>query len=117
MDRRAFVTMTGGCVVAASLAAQAQQAGKTYRIGFLGAEGASTNLYFREAFRLGMREHDYAETKNLRIEVRWAEGRNERFPELAAELIRLNLDVIVTISTPAARAAKALSPKLPIVFV
>jgi ABC-type uncharacterized transport system substrate-binding protein len=103
--------------VVASLAVEAQQSGKVWRVGFLGAETASTNLHFLEAFRVGMREHGYVEGQNLTLEVRWAEGRSERFRDLAAELTRLNLDVIVPVSTPAVRAVKALTGTIPIVSI
>src|SRR5262245_26208070 len=103
-------------VLAAPLAAQAQRA-KVWRVGFVGAETASTNHHFLDAFRLGMRERGYVEGQNLTLDVRWAEGRNERFPELTAELIGLKVDLLVTISPPAVRAAKDLTQTIPIVFI
>ena len=103
-------------VLAAPLAAQAQP-GKVFRVGFLGAETASTNRHFLDAFRLGMRERGYVEGQNLTLEVRWAEGRSERFRDLTTELIGLKVDLLVTISPPAVRAAKALTQTIPIVFI
>src|SRR5262249_732311 len=116
MNRRAFVTGLGA-VLAAPVGAGAQRAAKVWRIGFAGAGTTSTNQHFLDAFRLGMREHGYVEGENLRIEARWAEGRSERFRDISGELIRLNLDVIVTISTPATQAAKDLTRTIPIVFI
>jgi len=117
VDRREFFESIAVAIIAVPRAAQAQPARRTGRIGFLGAETASTNQHFLDAFRLGMREHGYVEGHNLSIEVRWAEGRSERFRDLAAELIRLHLDVIVAISTPAALAAKDLTKTIPIVSI
>jgi putative ABC transport system substrate-binding protein len=98
-------------VLAAPLAAEAQQAGKIYRIGYLTA-GGSVN----EAFRQAVRQLGYVEGRNVAIESRFAEGKLERLPDLATELARLNVDVIVTITTPAAQAAKAATATIPIVM-
>jgi putative ABC transport system substrate-binding protein len=76
--------------------AQAQQPTKVPRIGFLGATYPSTNTARIEAFRQGLRELGYVEGKNIVIEYRWAEGKTERLPDLAAELVRLKVDIIVT---------------------
>ena len=116
MDRRAFIAGAASIVVA-PLAAKAQPAGRVWQIGFLGAETASTNRHFLDAFRLGMRERGYVEGQNLTIEERWAEGRNEHFHDLVAELIRLKMDVIVPVSTVAARESKDLTRTTPIVFI
>ena len=102
--------------LAGSLAAEAQP-GKVWRVGFLGAETASTNGHFLDAFRLGMREHGYVEGQNLAIEARWAEGKSERFRDLTSELIGLKVDVLIPISPPAVFAAKGLTQTIPIVFV
>jgi putative ABC transport system substrate-binding protein len=115
VNRRAFITGTLG-LLAAPLTVEAQ-GGKVWRIGFLGAETASTNRHFLEAFRLGMREHGYVEGQNLTIEERWAEGRSERFRDLTVELIQFKVDVLVPISTPAVVAAKDLTGTIPIVFI
>src|SRR5437870_824190 len=93
------------------------QPGKVWRVGFLGAETAVTNRHFLDAFRLGMRERGYVEGQSLRLEVRWAEGRSERFHDLTAELIGLKVDLLLTISPPAVRAAKGLTQTIPIVFI
>src|SRR5262249_19502801 len=115
--RRTVLGVLALALLAAPLAAGAQQTGKARRIGFLGAETASTNGHFLDAFRLGMREHGYVEGQDLTIEARWAEGRNVRFRDLIAELIRLKVDVLVPISTPAVLASKDLTRTIPIVFI
>ena len=87
------------------LPAEAQQVGKVYRIGYLGARSASPTEI---AFRQGLRELGYVEGQNLVSEYRWAEGKYERLPDLAAELVRLKVDVIVTSSAqPVIRAVHA----------
>ena len=94
--------------------AEAQQAGKVPRIGYL---GGSVNDKNREAFQQGLRERGYVEGKNIVIEYRWVEGRTEEIPDLVAELVRLKVDVIVTGVTLAAQAARKLTTKVPIVIV
>ena len=95
MDRRAFIgTLTGGLLVTPH-AAWAQQAGKVWRIGFVGTETTSINGHFLAAFRQGMRELGYVEKQTLTVEDRWAEGRSEDFHGLIADLIRLKVDVLV----------------------
>jgi len=115
LERRAFVRLAVLGVIAAPLAAQAQQPGKVPRIGFLffGSPGPSPEL---DAFRQGLRELLYIEGQNITIEYRFASGRLERLPELATELVRLKLDVIVTPGTPASVAAKQATSTIPIVF-
>ena len=96
MKRREFMTVLGGAAVTWPLAAGAQHAqGLTThaRIAFLGAESASTNQHFLDAFRQGMREHGYVDGHNVTFVERWAEGRSERFPELIEELISLKANV------------------------
>ena len=104
-------------LLASPLAAEAQQAAKVARIGYLAtapAEAASPHL--REAFRQGLRDLGYVEGRNLVIEYRDAEGKVERLPALAAELVALKVDVIVASGTLAALAAKQTTRTLPIVF-
>jgi putative tryptophan/tyrosine transport system substrate-binding protein len=96
--------------------AQAQPA-KVVRIGFLGPTSAASNAGRMEALRAGLRDLGYLEGKNLVIESRWAEGKFDRLPELAAELVRLNVDVILTAGTPGIRAAKNATTTIPIVMV
>jgi putative ABC transport system substrate-binding protein len=115
MDRRAFITGIAGGLLAAPLAAQAQPAGKVPRIGFLfsGASGPAREV---DTFRQGLRDLGYIEGQNIAIEYRFAGGQVERLPELAAELVRLKLDVIVAPYTPPALAAKRATSTIPIVF-
>jgi len=101
---------------AASLAADAQQSGKVYRIGYL-STGSASGTYTRplEAFRQGLRELGWHEGRNVLIEYRYAEGRADRLPALAHELVKLNVDVIVASPTPSALAARNATPTIPIV--
>jgi putative ABC transport system substrate-binding protein len=100
----------------APLSAGAQQAAKVYRIGYL-SSGPSTSNLFVEPFREGLRAHGWAEGQNVIIDYRFAEGRSDRLPELAAELVRLKVDVIVAAPTPPAVAAKNATGTIPIVMV
>lgn len=116
IDRREFLILTGG-LLAAPLAAYAQRpAPKIPRIGFLhpaSAEGAGVRL---QAFRDGLRELGYVEGKNAQLEVRWGEGKLERLPVLAAELVELKVDVIVTGTDPSVAAARQATRTIPIVM-
>ncbi len=103
-------------VVAAPLAAEAQQAAKIARIGYLAASLAGSP-HLHEAFLQGLRDLGYVEGRNVVIEYRDAEGKFERLPALAAELVALKVDVIVALSTLAAQAAKQATRTLPIVFI
>jgi putative ABC transport system substrate-binding protein len=101
----------------APLVAEAQRSTSPARVAFVGAESLSTNQHFLDAFRLGMQERGYVEGQNIILETRWAEGRSERFPELIGELVRLKTSVILTVSVPAALAAKKATTTIPIVFI
>jgi putative tryptophan/tyrosine transport system substrate-binding protein len=114
MQRREFITLLGG-VAAWSLVARAQPRGKVYRIGFLGVTSRSEYGRHVDALRTGLRQLGYEEGNNIVFEYRWAEGRYDRLPELAAELVNLNVDVLVAHSTPGARAAKQATSTIPIV--
>src|SRR5438477_11669129 len=103
-------------LVLAPLAAEAQQAAKVPRIGWL-AVNRAPNLHLSEAFRQGLRDLGYVEGRNVVIEYRDAEGKFERFPALAAELVALKVDVIVTGATPPTLAAKQATKTIPIVFI
>jgi putative ABC transport system substrate-binding protein len=115
MNRRTFLCGLTLGMLALPVAAEAQQAGKVPRIGFLfyGSPGPSPEL---DAFRQGLRELGYIEGQNITIEYRFASGRVGQLPELAAELVRLKLDVIVTPGTPGSVAAKQATSTIPIVF-
>lgn len=115
--RRAFMAMMAGGLLVTPLAARAQQpAAKTYRIGILESVPAAQNAANLDALRKGLRELGYAEGRNLIIEYRSSDGRAERFPDLAAELVRLKVDLIVTRGTPATRAAKNATGTVPVVM-
>jgi putative tryptophan/tyrosine transport system substrate-binding protein len=113
MKRREFITLIGGTAAAWPLAARAQSA---YRIGVLETTSAALNAANFDALRQGLRQHGYIEGQNLVIEYRSADGRAERFPDLAAELVRLNVDLIVTRGTPAIFAAKNATKTIPVVM-
>jgi putative ABC transport system substrate-binding protein len=110
---RLLVTFALGFLVV-PLAAQAQPVGKVYRIGFLSTDPPPTDVW--EALLGGLREHGYREGHNLVFERRFSEGHAERFPELAAELVRLRVDCIIVPTTPAALAAKHATQTIPIVM-
>jgi len=116
VSRRAFVTGFAATLVV-SFGTQAQSQGKVYRVGYLAQGSAPTtpNPIF-EAFRQQLRELGYIEGQNMIIEYRYAEGRSERLPDLAAELVRLKVDVIVAGGTPAPLAAKHATGTIPIVM-
>jgi len=116
MRRLAICALALG-VIAASPAAEAQESGKVYRIGFLGNSTAALEANLVGPFREGLRDLGYMEGRNSQIEYRWAEGKYERFPALIAELISLKVDVIVTAGTPAALAVKKATTSIPLVMV
>jgi ABC transporter substrate binding protein len=97
---------------------QAQQPGKVPRVGYLSmlSQSDSTFRPLRTAFREGLREHGCIEDQTITIEWRFAEGTRERLPDLAAELVRLKVDLIFAETTPAVRAAKQATTTIPIVF-
>jgi len=110
----------GFCLLAIVLltvsSGEAQQPAKLPTIGLLGAASASSYAPFVEAFRQGMHDRGYVEGKNVAVEYRWAEGKYDRLPDLAAELVRLKVDVIVTHGTPGTLAAKQATAPIPIVM-
>jgi putative ABC transport system substrate-binding protein len=116
MRRREFITLLGGAVATWPLAARAQQPERVHRIGLLETTSRPLNAANFEAFRQALRELGHIEGRNLIIEYRSADGRSERFPELATELVRLNCDLIITRGTPAALAAKQASETIPVVM-
>ena len=115
MDRRTFLAGTSAALLASPLAAEAQQAAKVARIGYL-SPNLAANPHLPESFRQGLRDLGYVEGRNVVIEYRDAEGKLERLPALAAELVALKVDVIVVGGTPQALAAKQATRTLPIVF-
>jgi putative tryptophan/tyrosine transport system substrate-binding protein len=115
MDRRRFLLTSLAGALAAPLAGEAQQAAKIARIGYLSLDLANAaNL--REAFLQGLRDLGYVDGRNVAIEYRNAEGKSERLPALAAELVALKVDIILAAGTPHALAAKQATRTLPIVF-
>jgi putative ABC transport system substrate-binding protein len=114
--RRQFIGALAGGLVAVPLAAGAQQVAKVPRIGFLSSRSPAETAPYSEAFRQGLRELGYVEGQNVAVEYRYAEGRPEGLPALAAELVRLKVDVIVTTSAPAPEAARQATRTIPIVF-
>jgi putative ABC transport system substrate-binding protein len=116
MIRREFIALSGAMVISWSLAAHAQQSDKVYRIGFLWDSPAVFSDAI-EAFRQGLGDLGYIEGRNLTIEYRWAEGKPERMRNLAAELVRLNVDLIVAPSSIYTGAAKRATSTIPILFM
>jgi ABC-type uncharacterized transport system substrate-binding protein len=115
VKRRSFITLLGGAT-AWPLVARAQQAGKVPTIGFVGQSTRSATSEWTTAFVQRLRELGWIDARNLAIEYRWGEGRNERFAQIAAEFVRLKVDVIVTGATPPTIAAKQATSVIPIVF-
>jgi len=115
MRRREVITLLGGAAAGWPLVAHAQTT-KAARIGFLGLVSASSHASCTAAFRAGLRDLGWIEGGNLRIEFRWAEGNYDRLPILAEELLRLNIDVLVTHGAAGALAAKKTTSTIPIVI-
>ena len=116
MRRREFIAVLGGAAAAWPLAGRAQQASKLPTIGFLVAGTPTSHGQWVAAFVQRLRELGWIEGRTITIEYRWAEGRSERFAEIAAELVRRKVDVIVTSATEAIVAAKQATSVIPIVF-
>ena len=116
MKRREVISLLGGAAVAWPIAARAQQPGKLAKIGYLGSSTALAQSQWTSAFVQRLRELGWIEGRNVTIEYRWAEGRNERFGEIAAEFVRLKVDVIVTAGTAPVLATKRATSVIPIVF-
>jgi ABC-type uncharacterized transport system substrate-binding protein len=115
-NRREFITLLGGAVTAWPLGARGQQGARLPIIGYLGSGTALIQSQWVAAFVRRLRELGWTESRNVVIEYRWAEGRDERYAEIAAEFVRLKVDVIVTSSTPAVLRAKQATSAIPIVF-
>jgi ABC-type uncharacterized transport system substrate-binding protein len=116
MDRRAFITLVGGSVLAAPLAGEAQQSGKIFRIGFLDPSTAAGNAVLVDAFRQELSQLGWIEGKNIAFVYRFAEQKPGRLPELAAELVRLKVDLIVTTGDGPTFEAKKATTTIPIVM-
>ena len=113
MDRRTFLAGTGAVLLAAPLAASAQQAGRVWRIGML----VNSNGPLVEVFRQELRNLGYIEGRNILVEYRWHKGEVDRLPALAAELVNLKLDLIVAGGPQPTLALRAATKTVPIVFV
>jgi putative tryptophan/tyrosine transport system substrate-binding protein len=116
MDKRVISLALGAMLLALCIPAHAQQPAKVPRIGVLWLYSPTIASPFAEAFRQGLRGLGYVEGQNIALEERWAEGRFDRLPSLAAELVRLNVDIIVTTSTPGAQAGQQATKSIPIVL-
>jgi putative tryptophan/tyrosine transport system substrate-binding protein len=116
MRRREFITLIGGAAATWPLAARAQQTGKQPTIGFLGGGTSSAQSLWTAAFVQRLRELGWIEGRTIAIEYRWAEGRSDRLADIAAEFVRLKVDVIVTNSAEPVLAAKQATSAIPIVF-
>lgn len=117
MDRRAFMGGMACVLLGAPLDAPAQTTTtKVARIGFLGVSSASSSASRVEGLRAGLRDRGYVEGTNIALEFRWAEGNYDRLPELAADLVRLKVDVLVAQGAPGSRAAKHATTTIPIVM-
>src|SRR5262249_12498313 len=116
MKKKTTVLTLCALLLALCASAEAQQVGKVFRIGFLDSSTASGSAVLVDAFRQELSKLGWVEGKNLTIEYRFAEQKTERLPELAAELVRLKVDLIVATDTPSALAAKSASTAIPIVM-
>jgi putative ABC transport system substrate-binding protein len=117
IGRRAFLTAVGMSLLAVPIRVAAQQPPRVPRVGYLFSFTPASGRHLWEACREGLRELGYVEGRNVVLEPRWADGHHDRLPELAAELVRLKADVIVSAATPGSRAAKAATNSIPIVIV
>jgi putative tryptophan/tyrosine transport system substrate-binding protein len=117
VNRREVITLLGGTLVGWPLAARAQQSKRIFKVGHLESGLPSSSPYLLAAFQQGLRKLGYIEGENLFIERRYAEGLEERLPQLAAELVRFGVDVIFAIGPPQALAAAKATSTIPVVFV
>ena len=118
MDRRAFVAIVGGSILVSSLAVDAQRRDQVPRVGYLSPGSPSDPVRLRrfEAFRQGLRELGYVEGQNITIDARWAEGNYDRYPVLAADLVRVKANIIVAVGGAATQAAQQATTTIPIVM-
>jgi putative ABC transport system substrate-binding protein len=115
--RREFIALVGGAIACPVGVRAQQQAGKVPRIGYLGVTSASDRPPLLDAFRQGLRELGWGEGQNIVIDYRFAEGRLDRLPDLAAELVRLKVDLIVSFGTQGVTPAKNATERIPIVMI
>ena len=108
--------LVAAMLLAVAVSAEAQRAAKVYRIGLLSARSPSSESTRADAFRQGLSELGYVEGKNIILDYRYAEGKFERLADLAAELVHLKVDVILTVGVPPTRAAKQVTTTIPIVM-
>ena len=116
MRRNVYGLTLCAMLFALSYSASAQQSGKIFRIGYLDSSTPSGSVVLVDTFRQELSNLGWIEGKNITIEHRFSEGKTDRLPELAAELVRLKVDLIVVASTPPARAAKSATTTIPIVM-
>ena len=116
MSKKITGLALGVMLLAISSQADAQQPKKVARIGFLAPATRTGYQHYTDAFLQGLRELGYVEGQNIVIEYRWADGNFERLPELAADLVRLKVDVIVAPGVQAVRAAKQSTTTIPVIF-
>src|SRR5262249_18943039 len=116
MNRREFISLLGAAAAAWPLAARAQQTGKLPTVGFLVPGTAATHGQWFAALVQRLRDFGWIDGRNITVEYRWAEGRPERFAEIAAEFVRLKVDVIATSATGPTLAANQATRSIPIVF-
>ena len=116
MDRRVFISGTTIVLLAAPVAGGAQPAAKVWRIGYLDQGSEANNRLYVDGLRQGLGDLGWVEGRTMVIESRFAEGKTDQLPRLAAELVRSKVDVIVTSTTPAALAAKHATTTVPIVI-
>jgi putative ABC transport system substrate-binding protein len=115
IDRRRFLLISLASAFAARLAVEAQQTRKVPRVGVLGGQSPEISPPIL-ALREGLRDLGYVEGQTIAIEWRWAQGKNERYPDLAAELVKLKVDIIVAPTSPGAQAAQRATRTIPIVM-
>jgi putative ABC transport system substrate-binding protein len=116
LKRRDFIALAGAAAATWPPATRAQQPGKIFRIGYLGVSSPSLEPHYVEAFRQKLHDLGHVEGRNIAIDYKWAEGQDDRLPNLASELVSSNPDVIVTTGTPGAIAAMRATKTIPIVM-
>jgi len=116
ISRREFLVTSGAALLATPLTADAQTTGKAYRIGFIQTAASNEMEHLIKAFDAALRELGYVEGRNVTLVRRFAGGKQERLPALAAELVRLNVDVIVTGANPVIAAVKQATATIPVVM-